>query len=448
MSSDRSADARQQFDDLVTWASGTLQGDEVLLASLNGETSDFVRFNHAAVRQAGSVQQQSLSVDLIDGLNHAEGSVTLTGETATDRARVSALLEQLRAQRAVLPEDPYLLYATDGTDSERSVSGSLPAAADAVDAVAAGAGSNDFVGIYAAGSTYEAFGSSMGQRNWFEASTFNLDWSLHLRGDKATKNAYAGTEWDGSAFQSKLDWSVRELEALGRTPKTLPPGGYRSYLTPAAMQEIMGMLSWGGFGLRAHETRQTPLLRMVTDGATFAPGVTIREDIAGGVAPDFQSAGFQRPAEVSLIAEGRFDHHLVSPRSAQEYGAQTNGAEDWEYPLAVAMDPGSLPTDGVLDALGTGLYVGNLWYLNFSDRSACRTTGMTRFGTFWVEGGEIVAPIEVLRFDDTAYHLLGDKLEGLTDTAETILDSSTYERRSMESLRLPGALVSEMTFTL
>ena len=112
------------------------------------------------------------------------------------------------------------------------------------------------------------------------------------------------------------------------------------------------------------------------------------------------------------------------------------------------MDPGSLPTDGVLDALGTGLYVGNLWYLNFSDRAACRTTGMTRFGTFWVEGGEIVAPIEVLRFDDTAYHLLGDKLEGLTDSAETILDSSTYEHRSMESLRLPGALVSEMTFTL
>ena len=50
----------------------------VKLASLRGETSDFVRFNHAAVRQAGSVQQQSLSIDLISGRNHAEGSVTLT----------------------------------------------------------------------------------------------------------------------------------------------------------------------------------------------------------------------------------------------------------------------------------------------------------------------------------------------------------------------------------
>lgn len=442
------ADARQQFDDLVTWATGTLSGDEVLLASLRGESSDFVRFNHAAVRQAGSVRQQALSVDLISGRHHAEGSVTLTGDTATDQARVTVLLDDLRAQRAVLPEDPYLLYATDGVDSQRAVDGTLPDAADAVDAVTSGATGNDFVGIYAAGSTYEAFGSSMGQRNWFEASTFNLDWSLHLGGDKATKNAYAGTVWDPSTFRSKLEWSVRELDALGRPPKNLPPGGYRSYLTPAAMQEIMGMLSWGGFGIRAHETRQTPLLRMVTDGAAFDSGVSIVEDIAGGVAPDFQRAGFRRPDAVPLITAGTFDQHLVSPRSAQEYGVETNGAEDYEYPLAVAMAPGALPTEGVLDALGTGLYIGNLWYLNFSDRTACRTTGMTRFGTFWVEGGEIVAPIEVLRFDDTAYNLLGERLEGLADSAETILDSSTYGHRSMESLRLPGALVSEMTFTL
>ena len=75
------------------------------------------------------------------------------------------------------------------------------------------------------------------------------------------------------------------------------------------------------------------------------------------------------------------------------------------------------------EALGTGLFVGNLWYTNFSDRAACRTTGMTRFATFWIDDGEIVAPVNVLRFDDTAYHLLGDKLEGLTDEAEVLLDA-------------------------
>ena len=61
----------------------------------------------------------------------------------------------------------------------------------------------------------------------------------------------------------------------------------------------------------------------------------------------------------------------------------------------------------MLDALGTGLYIGNLWYLNYSDHPNGRVTGMTRFSTLWVEGGRAVAPAEVMRFDDTLFHLLG-----------------------------------------
>ena len=81
-------------------------------------------------------------------------------------------------------------------------------------------------------------------------------------------------------------------------------------------------------------------------------------------------------------------------------------------------------------------------------RSACRVTGMTRFATFWVDGGEIVAPVNVMRFDDTLYSLLGSKLEALTAEPEFLFDNSTYERRTPASVNLPGALVSGMKFTL
>ena len=86
----------------------------------------------------------------------------------------------------------------------------------------------------------------------------------------------------------------------------------------------------------------------------------------------------------------------------------TNGANDYEYPESLSIEPGTIATDSVDEALGTGLFVGNLWYTNFSDQAACRTTGMTRFATFWMDDGDIVAPVNVLRFDDTAYNLLGD----------------------------------------
>jgi len=215
------------------------------------------------------------------------------------------------------------------------------------------------------------------------------------------------------------------------------------------MEEVIQLLSWyGAFGRRALETRRTPLLRMLVEDVTLSPMVSISEDTANGVAANFQSAGFLRPDSVPLIVDGRYADTLVSPRSAQEYGVPTNGAGDAETPLSVAIEPGTLPTASIDETLGTGLYVGNLWYLNFSDQAACRTTGMTRFATFWVEDGEIVAPVDVLRFDDTAFHLLGDRLEGLTDDAEVLLDNSTYGRRSTASARLPGAMIGAMRFVL
>ena len=126
----------------------------------------------------------------------------------------------------------------------------------------------------------------------------------------------------------------------------------------------------------------------------------------------------------------------------------TNGAADHEFPESMSVAPGTIPSAAANEALGTGLFVGNLWYINLSDRAACRTTGMTRFATFWIEDGEIVAPVNVLRFDDTAFHLLGDKLEGLTTDAEVILDTGTYLERSTMSSRLPGALIDGMRFVL
>jgi hypothetical protein len=44
--------------------------------------------------------------------------------------------------------------------------------------------------------------------------------------------------------------------------------------------------------------------------------------------------------------------------------------------------------------------------------------------------------------------MLGSKLEALTAETELLLDAETYGERGLRSSRLPGALVSEMAFTL
>jgi predicted Zn-dependent protease len=189
-------------------------------------------------------------------------------------------------------------------------------------------------------------------------------------------------------------------------------------------------------------------MRLHDGDATLHPAVTLRERMAGGMAPGFQAEGYVKPAEVLLVERGRAAETMTSPRSAREYGIPSNAANAMEMPDSLVLDPGTLAQADVLAALDTGLYISNLWYLNYSDRQACRLTGMTRFASFWVEDGRIAAPLPVMRFDDTIYRILGSQLEALTREQELVPDGDTYGERSTRSVRTPGALVGAFTLTL
>ncbi|MDH4280882.1 MAG: hypothetical protein OEW83_22675, partial [Acidimicrobiia bacterium] len=102
------SDIRTYFSELVTWANGRLAADEILTYYLAAEDSNFVRFNRNLIRQAGSVSQRRLTLDLIAGTRHASGSLQLSQDPDMDRAAVASILERLREQRRVMPEDPYL----------------------------------------------------------------------------------------------------------------------------------------------------------------------------------------------------------------------------------------------------------------------------------------------------------------------------------------------------
>lgn len=439
---------QSEFATLVDAIAPLLRGDEVYTCSFAGEQSDFVRFNRGAVRQAGAVTQRTLTIDLIEGRRHAAGSLTLSGAPGADRERLAHLIGELRAIRAQLADDPYLHYATEVRSSDTHRAAALPDAGTAGAAIQSMARHGDLVGLYAAGAIHAGFANSFGQRNWFSGDSFNLDWSYFHDADKAVKGAYAGSDWDAETLRRKAASSAEQLTVLRQPARRIAPGRYRVYLAPAALWELMAILGWGGFGLRAHRTKTTPLLKMIEEGARLHDAVSLAEQTGGGAGPSFQEAGFIKPERVELITGGAYRDCLVSPLSALEYGVATNGAASSEQPAAIDMAAGTLPEARVLAELGTGLYVGNLWYLNFSDRVACRATGMTRFATFWVERGVIQAPVEVMRFDETVYRMLGDRLVALTAERELILDPGTYAQRSTDSARLPGALVDDFTLTL
>ncbi len=441
---------RAGFEALADHAVGQVRGTEVLLLNFSAERSDFVRFNLARVRQPGTVLQASLRLELIDGGRHAAYALPVGGDAGADRAAVAAAIAELRSRLPALAPDPYLLYAQEPASSERVGEATPPRPEQAIEAVIEGAGDADFVGVLASGPVWRGFANSLGQRNWHAIESFQLDWSIYAPGqrDKAVKTSIAGQHWDQAEVVQGIRASCEQVPLLARPARRIEPGDYRAWLSPAAVAEVIGLLAWDGFSLKARRTRQSPLQFLEDGSASLSPQVGLAENTAAGLAPGFDNAGFLKPARIELVVGGRNARALASARSAREFDVAPDGAGEGEAPQSIEMGAGTLAAADALAALDRGIWVSNLWYLNYSDRPAGRMTGMTRFATFWVEQGRLVAPLEVMRFDDSIYRMLGSELEGLGARQELIQSTLNYGERSLETARVPGALLRALHLSL
>lgn len=421
---------------------------------LRAEASDFLRFNHAALRQATSALQAHVTLAVERGQRRAESTLTLGGEPALDVQRLRSERDVLVSQLDLISDDPWLSYPEIATHSHRDDRGALPDAAHVIALVHDLAGvklKQDLVGFYAGGPVVHAFADSRGSRHWHRVESFHFDWCLYHRADKAVKTSYAGTHWDDAAFAARLEEAVLRMPLLTREARTLQAGAFRAAFSPSAMVELLGTLGWSGFSLKARRTGVSSLMRLERGEAAFNAGFDLDEAVDLGTAPAFSAEGFVRPARVALVEAGKLPASggtLNSPRYAAEYGVAANGIGAGESPDALRLGPGAISQVDLLRALDTGLYVSNLWYLNYSDRQACRMTGMTRYACFWVEGGKLVAPVNVMRFDDDALRLFGSGLVGLTDAPEFTPNSDTYGARQLGSITTPAALVEGFRLTL
>ena len=138
------------------------------------------------------------------------------------------------------------------------------------------------------------------------------DRSVYSHGDKAVKCSYAGVEWEESILRTKLEEAKAVLPLLTKPPKVIKPGKYRAYLAPAAVNELMSLLGWGAFSRKSQETKQSPLYRLMTGEESLNEKVSICENVAGGIAPNFGPQGFIKNPVVQLVDNGAFAHALCS----------------------------------------------------------------------------------------------------------------------------------------
>ena len=438
----------QLFNQLSEKLLKSLDADEHMKVSIDGENSQFVRFSQSKVRQAGLVDDTSLSISLIKDGRTCSGSFTLTGNSETDEKTAYMELERMREEVVSLPKDPFVVLPEDTGSSREDHNGSLLSQEDAVSALSPAMQGVDLAGIWASGRIFTGNANSAGQKHWFATDTFSLDYSLITPDERMVKGTYAGSQWDQTEYEKNMTSSIAKLRMMDKPGKKIKPGAYRTYIAPAGVADIVGMFSWGGVGEASIQQGDSSLCRMRQNDVKMSPCFTLSEDFTSGMVPRFNYNGELAPEKLDLILSGSLHNTLVSSRTAKEYGVKSNFAGEREAMRSPVLAPGDLNEDDVVQSLDTGIYLSNLHYLNWSDRPGGRITGMTRYACFWVENGEIIAPIENMRFDDSIYNFFGENLEAVTDKTHLIPTVETYEGRELGGVSCPGILLKSFELTL
>ena len=438
---------RTHFDAVANHVLRHLTNEEAITLNLSAEDTLYVRFNANRVRQNTDVQQMVLSLQLQALGRTVQQSCTLSGNLDADCDQLSATLHACRAEVALLDVDPNQVAIVNHGSSDEEFTGALVAPQDVVSAILDSAQGCDLAGLYAGGVVIRANRNSAGQSHWFATESFFLDYSLY-DGPKAAKGSYAGARWDASAWAANLERTRDLLEKLKRPTVNVKPGQYRTYLAPRAFADVLGMMGWNALSAAAWKQGRSPFKKLVGREAHFSPLLSFGENFGLALTPRFNSQGEVSESVLPLMQAGELRTLLVSSRTAKEYGLTGNAADEGEAPRALDVACGTLVEQDILKAIGTGLYLSNVHYLNWSDPVSARVTGMTRYACFWVENGEIVGPINDLRWDESLYDALGSKLLALTDWADIDPACDTYYTRALGGSRVPGALVEGWTFTL
>jgi predicted Zn-dependent protease len=225
----------------------------------------------------------------------------------------------------------------------------------------------------------------------------------------------------------------------------LEPGEYDVILEEYAVQTVLEYLSLAGFSALAVEEGRS---FMELGRQVMGPNVSIWDDgqDATGMpsAMDFEGVTKRR---VELVTDGVATGLVHDSATARRAGVPSTGhglpAPNTFGPLAwnLFMAPGSSSKDAMMSSMDRGIWVTRFHYVNIVHPRRAVLTGMTKDGTFLIEGGRIVRPVRNLRFTEAIPEAF-TRIEAITSA--TRLLGAEY---TGINARVPALRIGRFSFT-
>jgi predicted Zn-dependent protease len=275
--------------------------------------------------------------------------------------------------------------------------------ADAVRAVIAAA---DAAGVMAYGSFANdaeamAVANSAGVRVAERRTSAQL-LTVHMSPDGGTGYA-EGVSRDATTIDAAAIGREAATKArAGDKAVSIAAGDYPVVLEEYAVVDITDMLGYVGLnGLAVQEERSffEPGRRVGTDLVTIVDDGSDPNGLP--MAFDYEGVAKQR---VPMVERGICREVVYDSQTAARAGRASTGhglpaPNPWgPFPLNAVMSAGDLSREELIGGLDRGLLVTRFHYTNVVHPKLAIITGMTRDGTFLVEGGRIVGPVRNLRY--------------------------------------------------
>jgi predicted Zn-dependent protease len=319
-------------------------------------------------------------------------------ETATAIARNSAELEDWGG----LPEPTPIREIAAGW-SEATAGATPEQRADGVRAVIAAA---DTAGI-------RAFGSfSTSAEHLAVANSHGIRAAQRRTSAQLLTVTMATDGGSGYAEQAAVDVSAIDAAAVGReaadkarastNPVAVEPGDWTVVLEEYAVVDLLSMLAYMGFSALAVQEERSFAEPGKVIGSEL---VTIVDDATepGALPMAFDYEGVAKQ-KVVLVERGVCRDVVYDAQTGARGGHPSTGHglpapnSYGPFPLNMVMSPGSTERAALVGEMERGLLVTRFHYTNPVHPKLAIVTGMTRDGTFLVEGGKIVGPVRNLRF--------------------------------------------------
>ena len=444
---------KEIYNTICSQVYSTLQEGENLTIYMEGENSQYFRFNDSKIRQTGIIEDYNVTLSLYHGKKSLQATTTVSSDIDYSVKNLISEIDGLREPLSLIPENNFTVFPDKFDSTEVYREGSLPDREEILDSLMGVIDKDNLTGVWTSGKIFRASSTSKGTQHWFEKDSFIFDFSLIDAKENMVKILYPGSDWNKDDFMSAFDDASKRLQLMNKTKLELKPGKYRVWFEPHAVADFVDMLNWNGVSEASLRNGSSCLLRMRKDNVKLSEKFSLDESFDRKSTASFNSRS-EVSGNVSLIKRGMMENTLINSKTALEYRLTSNYAEDvnsWgmgEYLRAPFMHGGDIKLDDRLKKLGTGIFISNIHYLNWSDNLGGRITGLTRYACYWVEDGKMVAPIKTMRFDDSFYNFFGDNLEAVGETVLSRPVIETYDGRNPGETTCPGILVNDFELTL